>query len=339
MKTKMKIATPPKWLKTELENALGPEAQRSAIEVIITRLVKKGTATERICQWLLPLCPKHYPEQELLSQITAAKLLLAKERSMMRTQRKASAAAKPRQIPQIDVARASANAEAEVEGRRLSPQYLQKLSPIPIPNDTPMAINLLKTCFAPNEYVNIVCDYSPYQGRDGRTRFAPIGRGVTAERDNMIARLQTTPSEFRSNAGAAIRINPVRCVERNAWESIRDEDIAAWKYVLVEFDALRLDLQLSLLVHLAMPIVAIVGSGHCSVHAWVRVDCENAEQYRKCAEVFMKHLARFGLSRENTAPSRMSRLPGVIRFNGGGLQELLYLNSNPTGRAIISTAR
>jgi hypothetical protein len=115
--------------------------------------------------------------------------------------------------------------------------------------------------------------------------------------------------------------------------AVCDSDVTSYRFCLLESDDLPLDLQLSLWGRLPLPIAAIIDSGGRSAHAWVRLDCDTAEEYQALVERIYTRLAQFGLCTSNKNPSRMSRLPGAQREIGkrgdGGKQRLLYLNPKP----------
>jgi hypothetical protein len=131
----------------------------------------------------------------------------------------------------------------------------------------------------------------------------------------------------KSEAGAWIRMNPTD------GRGIADANVSVFRFALVEFDAMPLDLQLSLLTRLPLPINAIVTSGGKSLHAWIRVNARSADAYRETAGRMLGLLARFGVDTANKNPSRMTRLPGaqrIIGAMGDGLQRILYLSPDNT---------
>jgi hypothetical protein len=119
---------------------------------------------------------------------------------------------------------------------------------------------------------------------------------------------------------------------------IADANVTAFRFALVECDAMPLELQMALLARIPLPISAIISSGGRSLHAWVRVDADTLEDYRRTVSRMLALLARFGVDGQNKNPGRMSRLPGVVRkigAEGDGRQRLLYLNPNPVQEAIL----
>ena len=75
-----------------------------------------------------------------------------------------------------------------------------------------------------------------------------------------------------------------------------------------------------------LPIACLVHSGSKSLHAIVRVDAPDAEEYRKRVDYLYDFLEKNGLKvdKANRNPSRLSRMPGVTR--NGAEQTLVDTN-------------
>lgn len=119
------------------------------------------------------------------------------------------------------------------------------------------------------ELVNIVIEHEITD----KGKANPSGYGQTVERDAAM-RLIRDGGTPQSDAGAWVRMNPVD------GKGIGDANVTAYRFALIEFDAVTMDLQLSLLARLPLPVNAILTSGGKSVHAWVRVNARSAEAYR-----------------------------------------------------------
>jgi RecA-family ATPase len=102
---------------------------------------------------------------------------------------------------------------------------------------------------------------------------------------------------------------------------------------LVESDILPLELQLSVIARLPLPVAAIIFSGGKSYHALVQVDASDAFAYRRDVGRMLSLLRPLGFDQGTGNPSRMSRLPGAMR--GGQQQRLLYLNPDARGETPI----
>lgn len=184
---------------------------------------------------------------------------------------------------------------------------------------------LIDQLFEPSELVNIVTNSIV---ENGKAR--PGDGGLTLERNEWERRLLN--STTWQAGGAWLRMNPLD------GHGVTDSNVTRFRFALVEFDSLPLELQLSLLTKVPLPIAAILTSGGRSVHAWVRVDMNTLDEYRQTVSRMLALLAKFGVDGKNKNPSRLSRLPGVVRKIGAsddGHQRLLYLNPQPTQKAIL----
>ena len=123
--------------------------------------------------------------------------------------------------------------------------------------------------------------------------------------------------DYDPAGGAWIRMNPVD------GKGIRNENVTAFRHALVESDDMPVEDQYRLLHELHLPISALVHSGGKSLHAIVRIDAPDETEYRKRVAFLYKVCEEHGLhiDKQNKNPSRMSRLPGVIR--GDAKQSLI----------------
>lgn len=184
--------------------------------------------------------------------------------------------------------------------------------------------------YEPHDLINIVSDF--IVGEDGKAK--PTGFGDTLRRcEWYVFRFKKTQRAPQSEAGAWIRMNPLD------GDGIKDRNVKAYRYTLLEFDELPLDLQLAFFARLKLPIAALVKSGRRSVHCWIRVEAGNAAEYAKSVAELFDMLTPFGIDRANKNPSRLARLPGAVRRldgEGDSLQHLLYLNPSPRMEAIYA---
>jgi len=236
-----------------------------------------------------------------------------------------SAAPKPRVDPASAV-------ENYLRGFRCDEADLWEASAIRPPDDwTTDALALLASLYLPGELVNVVTAFKADTKPDGSLKANPAGFGDTLERDKLIALFRERGTQ-QSEAGGWLRMNPV---DRGG---TADANVTAFRFALIECDAVPVDLQLSLLAKLPLPTAAILTSGGRSLHAWVRVDAASAEAYRQTVARMLALLSKFGVDGANKNPSRLSRLPGVTRTIGAagdGRQRLLYLNPSPKQKAIL----
>jgi len=180
----------------------------------------------------------------------------------------------------------------------------------------------LAALYRPDDLVNIVTVYGQTAGKA-----RPVGKGKTISRAEWLRDIAGNGVP-QGEAGAWIRMNPLD------GEGVADSNVAAFRFALLEFDALAPILQIALFALLPLPIVALITSGGRSVHAWVRVDASDAGFYRESAAELFRLLQPFGVDTANKNPSRLARLPGAQRGLGrvgDGRQRLLYLAPDKTG--------
>jgi len=203
---------------------------------------------------------------------------------------------------------------------------LWEVSPVRPPDDwTQDAIALLETLYLPGEKINFV---TAYQLDCDKAR--PNGIGETIERNALIVRWRKQMPH--SIAGGWLRMNPMD------GQGVADVNVTAFRFALIECDAIPFELQMPLLAKLPLPVAAILGSGGRSLHAWIKIDASNADEFQRDVSRMLALLAKFGVDTKNKNPARMSRLPGVIRrigAHGDGRQRLYYLNPQPKQKAIL----
>lgn len=126
--------------------------------------------------------------------------------------------------------------------------------------------------------------------------------------------------DYKEEVGAWIRFNPVD------GKGISNANVSEYRYALVESDSMDLDKQHALMLELDLPIAALVHSGKKSIHAIVKVDAGSYEEYRKRVDYLYNVCKKNGLiiDTQNKNPSRLSRMPGVIR--NGKKQFLIATN-------------
>lgn len=115
--------------------------------------------------------------------------------------------------------------------------------------------------------------------------------------------------DYHEEAGAWIRFNPLD------GRGVKNENVTEYRYALVESDAEDIDKQNAILRELELPIATLVHSGKKSLHAVVRIDAGDYDEYRKRVEYLYTVCKKNGLivDTQNKNPSRLSRMPGVMR--------------------------
>ncbi len=115
--------------------------------------------------------------------------------------------------------------------------------------------------------------------------------------------------DYNPQAGAWIRFNPLD------GKDCKNENVTEFKYALVESDTMEIEKQNAIIRELELPVACLVHSGGKSLHAVVRVDASDHKEYRNRVDYLYKVCEKNGLivDRQNNNPSRLSRMPGVIR--------------------------
>lgn len=188
---------------------------------------------------------------------------------------------------------------------------------------TEQLITYLETLFEPNEKVGYVTNdvwqdsegkWMPSKGVYDRTS-AELISSLRKHPDDLGA----TIGDWKEECGAWIRFNPVD-------GGVKNENITRFTYALVESDDMPISEQDAIYRKLELPIATLTHSAGKSLHAIVRVDAENYEEYRKRVDFLYDFLEKNGLKvdKQNRNPSRLSRMPGVTR--NGQTQTLITTN-------------
>lgn len=130
--------------------------------------------------------------------------------------------------------------------------------------------------------------------------------------------------DYHEEAGAWVRFNPMD------GKGAKNENVTDFRYALVESDSMPIDKQNAIYKELELPIAALVHSGNKSLHAIVKVDAGNYEEYRKRVDYLYKVCQKNGIvvDTQNRNPSRLSRMPGFVR--NGQKQFLVDTNIGKT---------
>lgn len=191
-------------------------------------------------------------------------------------------------------------------------------------NPTADLISYLELLFEPNDRVGYVTG-DVWQDSEGK--WVPSKGVYDRTAGELIASLKkhsddigATVGDWKPEVGGWIRFNPLD------GEGVKNENVTKFKYALVESDTLPIAEQDILFRKLELPIAALVHSGGKSLHAIVRVDAENYEEYRKRVEFLYDFMEKQGvpIDKQNRNPSRLSRMPGLTR--NGNRQYLAATN-------------
>jgi hypothetical protein len=185
----------------------------------------------------------------------------------------------------------------------------------PTPTSVPGASEFqkfLSSAFAATEVV-CICE----QVEDGK----PMTSGSFLPVEDWIKRFDSPDSIlFRPDRaeGVYVRINPFK---PNLYSG-SDNDVSAYRHVLVEFDDKPKAEQEKLLRDSGLPISVLIDSGGKSIHGWVRVDAPSRKEWDARRDLIYSSIP--GIDPKNKNPSRFSRLPGAWR--GESQQKLLATN-------------
>ena len=191
-------------------------------------------------------------------------------------------------------------------------------------NPAEQLITYLETLFDRDDFVGYVTG-DVWKDSDGR--WLPSKGVFDRPAKDLISSLHkhgndigATFGDWKPEVGAWIRFNPVD------GEGVKNDNITKFRYALVESDTMSIADQDAMYRKLELPIACLVHSGGKSLHAIVRVDAEDYNEYRKRVEFLYDFLERNGVvvDKQNRNPSRLSRMPGVTR--NGNRQYLVATN-------------
>lgn len=215
---------------------------------------------------------------------------------------------------QVDAANhALRSAEARMAlGIRVDKPFRQPLqtvdAPPPKPAVLPTALpeltwvnereQMLEALFFGGEHFGVVTAESDGSIRSkGRTYQLPqLGEEYPALPDNPI--------------GTWVRVNPLIA------GGSADGDVTAYRHCLIESDSASIETQWAAILASGLPVSCVVHSGGKSLHAFVRVEAKDLEQYKARAKAAADAIERFEgmeVDRACLNPSRLSRMAGCQR--------------------------
>lgn len=183
----------------------------------------------------------------------------------------------------------------------------------------------LKTLFKSGEYVGYVSN-DVYFNKD-HDRYEPTKGVYYRTVDDLLTSLDRYPDDlgatigdWKKEAGAWIRINPLD------GKGASKKNVTRYSYCLIESDDLPIKEQEETFKRLNLPIATMVYSGGKSIHAIVKIDATNIQEYEERVQFCYDFLKNKGISIDvqNKDPNRLSRMPGVTR--NGVVQTLLGVN-------------
>ena len=131
-------------------------------------------------------------------------------------------------------------------------------------------------------------------------------------------------------------MNPIK---ESHGKHITNQDIAQFRYILLDGDELPKDDQLRLLGSIIPSVSAIVDTGNRGYHAWFKLDAKNGEEYKRRAADIFRTLKALKFDPATKLPFYKSRMPNIHRVEADkkidGMQQLIYLNPNPFSDVIF----
>ena len=183
----------------------------------------------------------------------------------------------------------------------------------PVPRNYNPAGELLeyfKTLFKPDDYVGY-CVQSFQDKKDNKWKPAKTIYRRTA--GDIISKLESGHVEQAIGTvgagGAWVRFNPLN------GKGETDDSVTRFKHCLIESDDDSVERQYSMLKAMNLPITFLIHSGGKSLHAIVRIDAENQQQYKQRVRDLYDFCKKSGFKpdEQDKNASRLSRLPGIKR--------------------------
>ena len=172
-------------------------------------------------------------------------------------------------------------------------------------------IKYLETLFTPEDYVGYVTETYDYEGvlKPSKGSYSRTAGQLIKELKKCKGDLGAVLGDYKEEAGAWIRFNPLD------GKGVKNENVVDFRYALVESDTLDLNKQIAILKELEIPIACMVYSGGKSIHGIVKIDAADFTEYRKRVDYLYNVCEKngFSIDKQNRNPSRLSRLPGVVR--------------------------
>jgi hypothetical protein len=185
-------------------------------------------------------------------------------------------------------------------------------------NPAQQITEFLNSVFDPGDIVGFVTTAYEHE-KDGHVKYVPGGQGIyTKTAGDITDALRRNGGDVGAimgdpdkNAGAWIRLNPLD------GNGVKNDNVAEFKYALVESDSIPVQLQNEIYHKLELPIAALTFTGGKSLHAIVKVDAKNYPQYKERVDYLYDIMQKNGLKidKQNKNPSRLTRLPGFERGN------------------------
>ena len=203
--------------------------------------------------------------------------------------------------------------------------------PLPQPpknwNPCKQLLDYINALFQPDDIIAYCCQSIRKEDAEGKVKYVPANSGVYTRTAADICKdlnhyedITYAIGDYRKEAGAWIRFNPFD------GEGANNSNVTDYRYTLVECDDMSLEKQYALIKQMQLPVAALVHSGGKSLHAIVKVNALDKDDYAKKVQFLYQTCEKSGLKidTKNKNPSRLSRMPGIER--GGKKQYLIATN-------------
>jgi len=313
----MKSPFIPRRTRVELASPAVPGGRHEQARRIIFSLVAQGFCVDAVFAQVRGMYGPDFKDAEIWNLIKGAEKKNPQPSGYGNRYHNSPA---PRPAQPVTAESATASVERFLKSFRCDEADLWHASPWRPLEDWRMdSLMVFAGLFYGHEYVNVVAEHE-----EGR----PVGAGQTMPRDKWMRHFREHGAP-QCPAGAWFRFNPVAEKGSGKGGAVCDSDVTAFRFLLIESDKLSMELQLSFLGKLRLPIAALISSGGKSIHCLIKMDCADADEYREQAARILKMLRPYGFDIANKNPSRMARLPGATRqigANESGEQRLLFFS-------------
>lgn len=183
-------------------------------------------------------------------------------------------------------------------------------------NPVKQIITYLETLFEPSDNVGYVTETYEEKQEDGAIKYKPTRGAYDRTAGELIELLNICDGDigavfgdYKEEAGAWIRFNPLD------GKGVTNKNVTDYRYALVESDSMPLERQNAVIRELELPVAVMVYTGGKSIHAIVKIDAPNYDEYRKRVDYLYSVCRKNGLDIDKSCrnPSRLSRMPGVMR--------------------------
>lgn len=171
------------------------------------------------------------------------------------------------------------------------------------------AATVIRLLFHENEFINLIPSIDNEEGK-AEYQWTYQGHPYFNTSEKVIEWIGKSSSKYFPN-GVLWRVNPLDGNDMN------DKNVVAYRHALIEADGIGIQKQIEFIKKLKLPYTALVHSGNKSVHCYVKIEADNAEEYKSRVTFLYDFCLKnwFEIDKANRNPSRACRIPGVHRGN------------------------